>query len=126
MVKLDKFLQMLNFLIHFRGNIQWLFLLPLPQTNLLLGWAIGLAEGDNHGAIFVDVQGHNTIGVGIEDCLAGGAGCYVPDYQHGVVAGVRGHYYVEFFVVGCCGNLVALKLARFCTWPCSCLWRLFS
>lgn len=102
MVELYESLKMLHIFIHFRSDVQWLLLLPLPEAHLLLGGYVRLAQGNYHCAIFIDIKRDDSLGMRIENGLAGSARSHIPDHEHGVPAGIRSYYHVELAIVGGC------------------------
>ena len=125
MVEFDKLLHAVNFLVHFGGDVAWLLLLPFPKCDPLLSGSGGLAEGGDQGSLIIDIEGDNSVWMRVEDGLAGSTGIDIPNHKHGVLASVSRDNDVPIFVVGCRWNLVTLHKQKG-TWPCNCLWRLFS
>ena len=101
-VELDKLLHAVYLFIHLCSDESAIFFIPLPQSDVLLGRRMCFRQGDDHGAIFVDVKRNDSFWVRVEDGLAWGARADVPDNQHRIFPHVCGDDDVEGAVVGNC------------------------
>jgi hypothetical protein len=111
-IELDEFLHAVDFLIHLGRDVTWVFFLPFPESDNLLSGRGCFAEGNNEGAVLIDIEGKDTIGMWIEDGFFGGAGINIPDNEHGIFAGISGDDDITFFVVGGGGDLIALGIGK--------------
>lgn len=111
-IELDEFLHAVDFLIHLGRDVTRIFFLPFPESDNLLSGRGCFAEGNNEGAILIDIEGKDTIRMWIEDGFFGGAGINIPDNKHGIFAGISGDDDITFFVVGGGGDLIALGIGK--------------
>ena len=82
MVEFDELLHAVNFLVHLGCDVAGFLLFPFPECDPLLGGSGGLAEGGDQGSLIIDIEGDNSIGMRVEDGLAGSTGINVPNHKH--------------------------------------------